>query len=135
MAIKKRIRPKPKTTPRKKLSPHELLCRKLSTRMERDTDEDVRYVMDALTPVNMSAHLAAEWLTARCDTEISTLQMNGPYGEGATYRVSMSYTDKTKKPKHGYLYPKVYRVKSSPRLIHSIILTYIEIAKQLGRFP
>lgn len=135
MAIKKRKVPKRRTKPRPKLSAHELACRSLYNRLQDDSDEAVRYVMNKLTPVEMSAHLSAQWLMAQCDTEVNTLQINGPYGRGATFRVSMKYTDRTKKPKHGHIYPSVTVVKTSPVLIVSIMLSYIELAKNLGRWP
>ena len=135
MPIAKRKVPKRKPKPRVKLSPHDLLCRSLYNRLQQDSDDDVRYVMDALTPVSMSAHLALQWLTSQCSTEISTLQLNGPYGEGATFRVFMRYEDRTKKPKYGHLYPTLYCVKSSPVLTISVMLCYIELSKHLGRFP
>ena len=135
MAIKKRRVPKRKGPPKKKLSAHELVCRALYNRLQDDTDEAVLYVMNKLTPVEWPVHTALSWLMSQCDTEVNTLQINGTFGRGATYRVSMKYTDRTKEPRYGYLYPSVFVVKSSPMLIVSVMLAYIELAKNLGRWP
>lgn len=134
MAIKKRKVPK-RVVVRRKLSKHELNCRDLYNRLQQDDDDSIRYVMNQLTPVEMSAHLTVQSLMAKCTTEVATLQMNGNFGGGCTFRVSMVYEDRNSKPKHGYLYRKVSAVKSSPVLIISVMLAYIEIAKQAGHFP
>ena len=135
MAIKKRKVPKRRTKPKPKLSAHELVCRALYNRLQDDADDDtVRYVLNKITPVEMSAHTAVQWLSMHCDTEINTLQINGLWPTG-TFRVSMKYTDRTKKPLHGWNYPSVFVVKTSPVLIISVMLAYLELSKRLGRFP
>lgn len=135
MAIKKRIIPKRPKPKKRFLSPHQKKCKRLYNRLqENDSDDAVRSVIDTLTPVSMSAHLALQYLTTRADTEITTLQINGQYGEGAMFRTTMSYTDRTKKPINGYLYPRKTVVKTSNILIISVMLAYIELSKNVGKF-
>ena len=135
MAIKKRKVPKRRAKPKPKLSAHELVCRALYNRLQAIdpvNSDEVREIMDKLTPVSMSSYLVLEYLTSQCDTEIKTYQINGPRN---SYQVCMKYTDRTKKPLYGYLYPSVFVVKTSPVLIISVMLAYIELAKNLGRWP
>lgn len=136
MAIKKRKikvrKPKPKLHPR--VVRHRKACDDLYNRLQQDDDDSVRYVMDQLMGMRMSAHLCVQHLMARATTEVKTLQINGGSGQGATYSCFMSYEDRTKKPKHGWLYPTKYCVKSSPVLIRSVMLCYVELCKHVGRF-
>lgn len=135
MPIKKRIKPEPKRKPRRKLSEHELVCRTLYNRLQNDiNNESIKYVLGEIVPIKMNAYSALKWIMAQCDTTVNTLQING-YSKSKSYRVAMTYTDRTKKPKNGYLYPTVSVVKTSSELIVSAILAYIELAKHLERWP
>jgi hypothetical protein len=135
MSIKKRTLPKKPKRKKRVLSPHQKRCKRLYNRLQEDDSNDgVRYVLNQLTPFEMNTHLALQYLITRADTTVSTLQVNGPYGKGATFRVHMAYTDRTKKPHLGYLYPQKAVVKTSPILLISVMLSYIELSKNVGRF-
>lgn len=140
MPITKRKLPKrKKTVPQKFLkSPqrrkHEKLCDELTRLVNNDNDDDMRNAMRQITTIDCSAYIFVEEIMSRASTEVTTLQVNGTYARGATYRCVMTYTDRTKEPKYGYLYPTKTVVKTSTRLIHAVILTYIELCKHIGRF-
>jgi len=129
--IKQRIKPKPK-------SKHVRLCEDLYNRLQQpgkayDAFEEIAdltnmSMQDARDMVIMALDLAS-----RCTTTVNTLQVN--YPDHVSYRVRMTYEDRSKKPKHGFLFPSVVVVKTSPSLALSVMLAYIELSKNLGRFP
>ena len=81
-------------------------------------------------PMHM-LHLAMH-IMERFDCRLETLQMN--YPDCVSFRCCLSYTDRTKKPIHGHLYPVKTVVKTSPSMVLSVTLAYIELCKHVGRF-
>lgn len=142
MSISKRTRPKakPKRRPIKK-SPHVRRCENLYNRLQNDDDESFEAVMSeclGFKTIQFSTHIFLSEVLSRFDAEIKTLQMNGRYldsnAPNTSYRVALSYADRTKKPKHGYLHPTTYVVKSGPVLVRAVAEAYVEICKNIGRF-
>lgn len=139
MAIKKR---KIKVQPRSKKvvkSPHWRKCERIYNRLQGDYDDETFCeIMLDIIGMDVSGHLYVEELLSRFDAEVSTLQMNGRFMEfkapRPSFRVSLKYTDRTKKSKHGHIYPAHYVVKSSPILSHCVTIAYLEICKHIGRF-
>lgn len=77
-------------------------------------------------------HVAAD-LMLRCDTTVTTLQMNRD-ADHTNYQVVMSYQDRTKKPIYGFYYPALTAVITSPSLALAVTLAYLTVSKQAGRF-
>ena len=142
MPITKRKIPKKKPSkPKVKLSPaqrkHNDKCAKYYNRLQADLDDDS--LMELVAKVTKQSgityydpYLAAEQLLRRFDAQVVTLQIN--YPDHYAFQVTLAYTDRTKKPKFGYLYPSKTVVKTSPRLVHSVMLAYVELCKHTGRF-
>lgn len=146
MSIKKRrLKAKP-SQPKKKpklVNPakrkHQKRCDDLYNRLQAGYDDPIYWAMQEVShelklkiDVTIGTERLIEEIIKRCDCEVQTLQMN--YPDHVSYRVSLSYTDKTKKPKHGYLYPTKYVVKTSHRLALAVTLSYVELCKHTGWF-
>ena len=132
MAIKRRLRPRRKVPP--KASPWVRKCNKLYNRLQQPLDYDTLSGFAALTSTK-AAHSVdnlALQLLERTDGQITTLQVNNP--DYVSYRACLTYTDYSKKPKHGHLYPSKSVVKTSPHMWQAVILAYIELCKHIGRF-
>lgn len=76
-------------------------------------------------------HLALV-LMERVSARLETLQLN--YPDHVSYRCVMEYTDRTKEPELGYLFPVKTVVTTSPSMALSVMLAYIQLCKQTGRF-
>lgn len=137
MPIPKRTIPKPRPSqPRKLPTPerrkHNKLCAELYNRLQADPDDfELESLLRRVTK-RPTTYLAVEYVLSRADSKVETLQINSP--DQVSYRTTMTYTDRTKKPIQGYLYPSKTVVKTSRRMVHSAILAYIELCKHVGRF-
>lgn len=138
MPIKKRVKvryePKIKKIRRSpKQRKHYKECKRLLALVCRDDDDSLLQAMSTIVGFDADAHMFIEHVMARASTHIETLQDNGPFAKGATYRVCMTYTDREKPMVNGR-YPRKAVVKSSTRIVHSLMLCYIELCKHIGRF-
>ena len=138
---KRKIRKRKPSKPKLRLSPaqrkHRDKCIDYYNRLQADPDDDaLEHLISKITKKSGSAYydvyLAVEQLLRRCDARVVTLQAN--YPDHYAFQVTLAYTDRTKKPKFGYLYPSKTVVKTSPRLVHSVMLAYVELCKHTGRF-
>lgn len=136
MPIQKRAVPK---KPRKKLVKvhpdtirHRKLCDSFYNRLQADLDDgSFMCLLREITGKELDAYLYIETIMARTDCEVVTLQINN---NRDMFRCTMTYTDMAAKPKHGWLYPRMAVVKTSTRLIHSVMLSYVSLCKHIGRF-
>lgn len=138
---KRKIRKRKPAKPKIKLSPaqrkHHSKCDKYYNRLQADPDDDsLEHLVSKITKQSGTAYydvyLAVEQILRRFDAQITTLQLNFP--DHYAFQVKLAYTDRTKKPRLGYHYPSKTVVKTSPRLVHSVMLSYVELCKHLGRF-
>lgn len=137
MPIKKRSAARPKPKKRTKRTPEELAMtakiRSMRERMKSGDDEDVKSVMTEILGVSASGYVFVEMVSARFNTSIECTQ---PFHKDAEthWRVFFKYQDRTAAPKHGHLYPTYMGLSTSTRLIHAVILAYIQTCKNIGRF-
>ncbi len=135
MAIKKRPIKRKVKVRRPKVSPailrHRRECDELLELLETKQDEHVLEAMATIVGYDVDGLTFMEQVSKRFDCQITTLQVNA---ERSAYQTVLTYTDRESKPKHGHLYPRLSVVKTSPRMIQSLMLCYIELCKNLGRF-
>ena len=123
--MKRPIKPRPK----KKPSVFDELYNRLQ---DNDTAYVLKHLMQYMPPPTRSRPEFLEWLVSRFDCEIKTLQIN--YPTHISYRVTLSFTDRSQKPLYGYLYPSKTVVTTSTTMVKAAILAYIQLCKQFGRF-
>lgn len=128
--IKRRVKPgrKLKIKRRPKLSEWQLLY----NRLQEDDDFDVYGVVSKHVGGDIELFDTLEMLCAKFTSKIETLQMN--YPDHVSFRVYLEWKNTDAKPKHGYLYPRLCVVKTSPHLIRSATLAYLEICHYAGRW-
>ena len=116
-----------------KLIRHEKECDALYNRLQVDPDDDSLYaLLRDITGEDLSPYNQIEHVMRLTDCEVTTLQIN--YPEQWSFRCHMAYTDRDAKPRHGRIYPRKAVVKTSTRLLHSVMLAYIELCKHCGKF-
>jgi hypothetical protein len=69
----------------------------------------------------------------RTACEIKTHQINTDRDEGV-YLINMSFEDRAAKPVYGHLYERKYVIKSWNTMTLGVIISYILLSKQFGRF-
>jgi hypothetical protein len=116
-------------------SRHQLVCENYYNRLQADPSDDELFVLlEELLGFGLSSpYHAVEHVLSKFDGNVATLQINNSRNL-ISYRASLHFKDLDAKPKHGHLYPSVTVVKTSSRMIHAVILAYIEICKNIGRF-
>lgn len=114
---------------------HQLVCEKFYNRLQADPSDDELFVLleEILGFGFSSPYHAVEHVLSKFDATVNTLQINYTHNV-VSYRVSLRFTDIKAKPKHGHQYPSLTVVKTSSRIVHAVILAYIEICKNIGRF-
>lgn len=127
MPIIKNRRPKKKKAPSLKLSKLQTEYKIDYNRLQADMDDEQLCGLLEKHSGTSDPYLAVERILAKFDATVSTLQINTD--EHTSYRVMLRYTDRSKKPKHGHIYPSMAVVKTSPRLVHSVMLAYLELCK------
>lgn len=140
------IKRKPKPPPKRRVKPnpaqirlrlHRDLCDDLCNRLQAEgqflkTAKGLATVANLSWPKDMPEfHMAVE-LMQRATTRLETLQLNHP--DNVSFRCVMEYTDRTKEPELGYLFPVKAVVTTSPSMVLSVILAYVNLCKQIGRF-
>lgn len=124
--MKRPIKPKPS-------SPVKATIADLYNRLQRPDTRRLA-VAELLTRFRASdEHMLMCKIMRKTSTEIKTYQHNSERPE-FVFQINMQHEDRSKPHINGHYYPPVYVIKSWNDMIDGVILSYLEICKQRGRF-
>lgn len=125
--MKKPIKPKPVKKPS--------VWADLYNRLQAGDKEKRRIVLSELQSKFRASdeNALADKIMKLVSCEIKTHQINADRAD-APFLINMRYEDRTKKPLYGHQYPAVYVIKNWHSLTDGVILSYLQLCKQLGRY-
>lgn len=74
-----------------------------------------------------------EYLLMRGSWTIKTLQLNNDAGH-QSFQAHCTYEDRDAEPLYGAVYPTKYAIICKPSLADAVIIAYLTVCKQLGRY-
>lgn len=123
--MKRPIKPKPVSKNRARISD-------LYNRLQQP-DKRAAAILELLAHFRApSEYMLMCKIMQRTSTEIKTRQINGERPE-LVFQIDMRYEDRTKQPLYGHYYQPVYVLKSWNSLSDGVILSYLQLCKQIGR--